>query len=210
MIIISHRGYWIKDSEKNTLIAFERAFSLGYGIEIDIRDFNEDLVISHDIATKESLRFDVFLESYKKYRIQNLLAFNIKSDGLQSKIKQYLYDYKISNYFLFDMSIPDTLGYLSAGMNTYIRVSKYEVINGLYKYAKGIWLDGFKETMVNESLIKKVIEDGKKVCIVSSELHKLNYIKQWEGIKFLESDILNSSNVILCTDFPEKASEFFL
>lgn len=60
MEIISHRGYWKCKNEKNTKIAFNRSFNMGYGIETDIRDFRGELVISHDIATSESLQLNDF------------------------------------------------------------------------------------------------------------------------------------------------------
>jgi hypothetical protein len=50
MQILSHRRYWKMDSEKNTKIAFERSFSLGFGTETDLmRDFGRKIVISHDM-----------------------------------------------------------------------------------------------------------------------------------------------------------------
>ena len=33
MIILAHRGYWKKISEKNTEVALKKAFKKGYGIE---------------------------------------------------------------------------------------------------------------------------------------------------------------------------------
>ena len=39
MKIIAHRGYWLEQSEKNTLVAFERAMKCGYGFETDYRDY---------------------------------------------------------------------------------------------------------------------------------------------------------------------------
>ena len=38
MIILAHRGYWKKLSERNTEEALKKAFEKGYGIESDIRD----------------------------------------------------------------------------------------------------------------------------------------------------------------------------
>lgn len=55
MIVLSHRGYWKNSLEKNKFVAFERSFSMGFGTETDIRDFNGELVISHDIADKDCI-----------------------------------------------------------------------------------------------------------------------------------------------------------
>ena len=35
--ILAHRGFWKEETEKNTKIAFERAFNSGFGIETDPR-----------------------------------------------------------------------------------------------------------------------------------------------------------------------------
>ena len=47
--ILAHRGFWKKESEKNTQIAFERAFDKGFGIETDLRDIKGEIVISHNM-----------------------------------------------------------------------------------------------------------------------------------------------------------------
>ena len=179
-------------SEKNTALAFKRSFSLGYGTETDIRDYKGSLVISHDIPDDKGS-----------------LALNVKSDGLQKLIKEKLNEYNVSNYFFFDMSIPDTLGYLSEKLNTFVRVSEYETLNDLYEDADGVWIDGFKENIITESLLEKIISDGKRACIVSADLHKNDPATQWKLLKSFKTNILQSSNIILCTDLPEKASEFF-
>ena len=49
MIILSHRGYWKSEEERNQEVAFHHSFDLGYGTETDIRDIQGKLVISHDM-----------------------------------------------------------------------------------------------------------------------------------------------------------------
>ena len=49
MRVVSHRGYWRDDAEKNSLPAFERSFALRFGIETDLRDAVGRLVVSHGI-----------------------------------------------------------------------------------------------------------------------------------------------------------------
>ena len=79
MNIISHRGYWKSPVEKNQKIAFERSFDLGFGTETDIRDYNGDLVISHDIPNKKSMKLEDFLVIVEKYSNEQIsLALNIK------------------------------------------------------------------------------------------------------------------------------------
>ena len=61
MEIISHRGLWNNLNEKNTNIAFHSSFKNKFGTETDIRDYNGNLVISHDIADANSLKFEEFI-----------------------------------------------------------------------------------------------------------------------------------------------------
>ena len=207
MEIISHRGYWFKNSEKNSDLAFRRSFNLNFGTETDVRDFDGELVISHDVANKNCITIENFFKIYKSIDINSSLALNIKSDGLQNLLKKSLKQNNINNYFVFDMSIPDTITYLKEGMNVFIRQSEYELGKSFYKSASGIWLDAFDGVWYSEELVKKHLNNGKRVVIVSSELHRRKYLEQWTFLKTWS--IINNDNLILCTDFPEKAIKFF-
>lgn len=219
MQIISHRGWWKSSDEKNQLIAFQREFqycsdlaSKSYrgGVETDIRDYNGSLVISHDIATQNSLSLDKFFSLYSDYNIytNSTLALNIKADGLQVELKSILQKYKIDNYFFFDMSVPDALGYIRHGLNVFTRQSEYEPNPSFYQEAKGIWLDEFYTHWINSQIIEEHLNNNKKICIVSPDLHKRDYIKEWQEYKEIESKFKNA-NLMLCTDKIEEARRFF-
>ncbi|SEQ35826.1 hypothetical protein SAMN05216522_102271 [Rosenbergiella nectarea] len=209
MISISHRGYWLNPSEKNSIAAFKRSFSQGFGTETDIRDYCGELVISHDIPSKESISFEKFLNLFISYDHRLPLALNIKADGLAKDINEFLKFYKIDNYFCFDMSIPDTLHYLEKDMNVFMRRSEYEADNELFFYAKGIWLDSFHANSLDNENVAKYLELGKKVCIVSPELHRRDESEMWKEIKALPSEYYSSDQLLLCTDKIEKVVEYF-
>lgn len=210
MEIISHRGYWQSNEEKNTVTSFERSFSLGFGTETDIRDFNGELVISHDIANAECISFKEFISLYKaKIKGTGTLALNVKADGLQLKAKSILDAEGVTDYFFFDMSIPDMLSYLNHELNTFVRYSEYEGFNSLIHRVDGVWLDGFSQDFVEESLINFILSLNKKVCIVSPELHKREHLPMWAKLKSY-GVTKTTENIILCTDLPEQAKEYFL
>ncbi|MCW0346759.1 hypothetical protein [Pantoea ananatis] len=211
MNIISHRGYWKEISEKNQTQAFARSFRLGFGTETDIRDYNGTLVISHDIPDRNAIKFEEFLDIFNSEKVPGVLplALNIKSDGLQKKIKELLNLKNIEDYFVFDMSIPDTINYRQEKINYFVRYSEFESLNDLYFNANGVWLDGFEKDLADESLIKKFLDDGKTVCLVSSELHKRSHKNLWLSLKNYDMSVFESNNLILCTDLPEEAMEFF-
>lgn len=206
MNIISHRGYWIDKTEKNTNLSFDRSFRLGFGTETDVRDYNGNLVISHDIPSDSSILIDDFFKIYKS-QTDSLLALNIKSDGLQSILKNKLEEFNIQNYFVFDMSIPDTIGYINNEIKVFSRQSEYEKTPVFYNQIDGIWLDSFQENWFDLELIRNHIDKGKKVAIVSSELHGRDQMSLWEFIK--SSNLVKKEELILCTDFPELASKYF-
>jgi hypothetical protein len=207
MKIISHRGYWKVNSEKNTSIAFERSFSLCFGTETDIRDYNAKLVISHDIANQNCMPVDDFLHIYKKHDKVLPLALNIKADGLQQPLSNLLNQYQITSYFVFDMSVPDTIGYIKKRIRFYSRQSEYEPMPAFYDECAGIWLDSFHGTWFSNRVIMDHLSKNKEVAIVSSELHNREYKTLWEQLK--EDGLNKSEALILCTDVPEEAVEFF-
>ena len=208
MKILSHRGYWKKANEQNLPIAFEQSFSLGFGTETDIRDYKGQLVISHDIADEKCISVKEMFKIYTKYDSTLPLALNIKADGLQIKLKELLQEYKIKNYFVFDMSVPDGLGYLKQNIKAFTRESEYEKLPSFYDEAYGIWLDEFQGHWITKEVIEKHIKNNKQICIVSPDLHKREYKKEWQHYKDIEKE-LSIDNLMICTDYPEEAKEFF-
>jgi hypothetical protein len=166
------------------------------------------LVISHDIGTSDCMSLDSFFILYMKYSNPNLtLALNIKSDGLQERLISQLNTYNIENYFVFDMSVPDTIAYYKNGINFFSRQSELELKPVFYEKCKGVWLDSFESNWYSRELLSNHIESGKKVAIVSSELHNRSYYELWGFIK--ENNFHENEKIILCTDLPEQASQFF-
>ncbi|MDF7667515.1 hypothetical protein PT273_06610 [Orbaceae bacterium ESL0727] len=205
MIILSHRGYWQTVEERNTKVAFIRSFDLGFGTETDLRDSNGQIVISHDMPVGHEMKFDELLQIMDGRNLP--LALNIKADGLSDQIKKTLEKYNHSNYFTFDMSIPDMVFQLKTGMKVYSGLSDILSPPVLLSKCVGIWLDCFYSDWYDFSIIDDLIKQHKKVCIVSADLHKRDVSNQWAIIR--ESHYINSDNLMLCTDFPEKAKEYF-
>lgn len=211
MEIISHRGFWLVDAEKNAEKAFLRSFLAGYGTETDLRDSHGKLVISHDIPgfEEKTLAAEDFFQLYKDSGCMGVLALNIKSDGLQGLIKDCLEKYQINNYFLFDASIPDSIVSINYGLTTFARSSEFEPRSILWDQCAGIWLDRFSAQSLDLVLIQDTIKLGKKVSIVSEELHNRENKILWNELLKIPREILRSNNLILCTDVPDEASEFF-
>lgn len=203
MEIIAHRGFWLAQEDKNSEKAFSRALSDGFGIETDFRDYKGELVISHDIPNGSEMSADDFFKLYSSFDAKPLLALNIKADGLQAKLKELIEKYNIENYFCFDMSIPDTLGYVNSNLKIAARHSEYEKEFPFYDASEFVWMDCFKSGWFGENEIKNHLNNKKQVCIVSSELHKRGYEDSWWKYKQIDGKL------IICTDYPQQAREYF-
>lgn len=111
MKILSHRGYWKEEKEKNTIDAVRKAFDHGFGIESDIRDLDGKLVISHNPADSACPMAEDVFELMRDNGDKYCFAINIKADGLKGMLGELLSKYQIDNYFTFDMSVPQMLEY---------------------------------------------------------------------------------------------------
>ncbi len=209
MIILAHRGLWKSPSEKNSLTVLRRALHSGFGVETDIRDYAGDIVISHDIADASCECLETFLRSYKEDGSCLPLALNIKSDGLHHPLKKLLESYAVTNYFVFDMSVPDTILFLNDTFRVFTRQSEYENPPAFYPRAHGVWLDEFEREWLSAKIIDGHRSSGKDVCIVSGELHGRDYRSCWRRYRALLQESASTEGVMLCTDHPEEAASFF-
>lgn len=208
MKIIAHRGYWIESTEKNTESAFIRAWENGFGIETDFRDNDHRLIISHDPGSASSLSANKFFELNQKYNSKNsILAINAKSDGLQNLLNEYVNNFQLTNYFVFDMSIPDTLAYAKKEITFFTRASEYEMPPALLMKSEGVWLDAFESRWYDEKTISTLLSKKKKIAIVSAELHGRECMEQWAFLKLTGLHL--NPLISLCTDFPMQAKEYF-
>lgn len=208
MEIISHRGYWLDDSEKNHPVAFKRSFGVGLGTETDVREFMGRLVISHDIPTGNEPSLTEFLDYASNIAALDkpiTLALNIKTDGIAALLSLTLSNYPFLDYFVFDMSVPDMRHYFNLGIPIFTRMSEVERHPAFLDQAAGVWLDAFEFEWYDNSVIEDLVGLGKRVCIVSAELHGRSYFTQWTNLKMLS----NTEHVILCTDNPLQALDYF-
>jgi hypothetical protein len=208
MNILAHRGFWRSPAEKNCERAFRRAFESGFGVETDLRDYGGQVVISHDIPGPSAMSLAAFLELYIACGGTGTLALNVKADGLQELIAESLLKYKIENYFLFDMSVPDTLGYLAKGLVVFTRRSEFELGCALDDRASGLWLDALEEGWASPAVIVKAMKSGRRVALVSPELHRRPHELAWKQWRELLREHHRCSFMI-CTDLPIEAKDFF-
>lgn len=204
MRIIAHRGFWRTQEEKNSRVALERAMECGYGFETDFRDYGGKVLISHNPPVGDELTADELFRMYATSGRKGTLALNIKADGLQDMMRELLEKYVIEDYFLFDMSVCDTIPYIERKMKIASRSSEFEPYLPFYKDSEVVWVDYFDGRTNIADELRKYIADGKMPCIVSPDLHGLPYEAMWQMLKDN-----GFTNIMLCTDVPDKAEQYF-
>ncbi|MGF1714577.1 hypothetical protein L4D08_06685 [Photobacterium chitinilyticum] len=158
---ISHR---INDS--SSLKLTDRRF----GVEIDLRDFGNDIVMSHDPFTINAEKFENYLTNYD----HRTMILNIKSERIEHKVIELLNIYGIDDYFFLDSSFPMIkLMAESNENNIAVRFSEYEpleMVNSVKNMVKWVWVDCFSRFPLDKSTFDHLKSMGLKICIVSPEL----------------------------------------
>jgi len=171
-----------------------------YGVEIDLRTNNGNLILAHD----PFIEGDLFSDWLRFWRGQSLIL-NVKEDALENSILQYLNEYGVSDFFFLDQSYPSIRRTINSGLKKVAtRVSDYEDLQtALNSGSDWVWLDSFsgKWDYLNEA-VPVLAENGQKTCLVSPELQRTDSSAE---LKFLQKLILDKGLDItsVCTKLPE-------
>ena len=183
------------------------AFAHGWGVETDVRDLSGSLVVSHDPPGDGTLPFEAVVDAYREHGCPGALAVNVKSDGLAEMLAHALRDVERSRWFAFDMSVPDMRHYARQGLPFFTRHSDLEPVPALYAAADGVWLDDFDGGFIAEERIASHLAAGKRVAVVSPELHGRERDQTWA--QWRAWPVWRRAEVLLCTDHPTSAEEVF-
>lgn len=140
-----------------------------FGVEIDLRDFGNELVLQHD-PFKGGELFEDYLKHYK----HGTLILNIKSERIELKVLELLEKYPVKDYFFLDSSFPMIHLMSSKGEKKIaLRFSEFEGLDTI-KEMKGkvdwVWVDCFTRLPLTQQNFKQLKEWGYKLCLVSPEL----------------------------------------
>jgi hypothetical protein len=145
------------------------------------------------------------VNAYLEHGSPGALAVNVKADGLTEMLAEALRHVERSRWFAFDMSVPDMRHYARAGLPFFTRHSELEPTPALYAEADGVWLDDFDGGFVTEERIVAHLAAGKRVAVVSPELHGRDRDRIWEQWRTWR--VWRSADVLLCTDHPTTADQ---
>ena len=148
-----------------------RSLDEKYGIEIDIRDKNKNLIVVHD-PFKDGINLNKFLKYYK----HKIIIANIKSERIEDRVIKEFNKFKIKNYFFLDSSFPKIIELTKKKFTKIaIRVSYYESIETAKKMKNKIewvWYDTFKGIPKDFKELKYLKNKlNYKICLVCPKLH---------------------------------------
>ena len=190
MLIIHHR--------RNNIDLISKTPS-HYGVEIDIRSYKDELIVSHNPLCK-----GIKLRELLNYFNHKFLIINIKEEGLEKEILSMMIEFNINSFFLLDQSFPFLLKTLLSGeKRCAIRVSEYESVNtplSLSGFAEWIWLDVFNNFPISKDEYKSLKNAGYKICLVSPELHDNSFDRVRDFKEYLHQNCIKFDAV--CTRNP--------
>jgi hypothetical protein len=170
-----------------------------YGVEIDLRDYGERLVLQHDPFT-DGEDFEEYLQHFN----HGTMILNIKSERIEHRVLVMLKKYNIKKYFFLDSSFPMIQLLSNAGeKNIALRLSEFEgldTIKNMIGKVKWIWIDCFTKFPINDTVLIYLKKNGFKTCVVSPELqgHKEDIYHQiLDDIKLSSFDAICTKNVKL-------------
>jgi hypothetical protein len=162
MLYIAHRINRLRDL---------RNVPLEYGVEVDLRDSGDRIVLQHDpyISSSEVEEFSDFLREYK----HSLIILNVKSERIEWRVLELLRQHGIESYFFLDSSFPMIRALCNSGeYRSAIRFSEFEPIESALALAgqvEWVWVDCFTKLPL-EAQSHAALKQHFKLCIVSPEL----------------------------------------
>ena len=197
--LLAHRGLWHQKDEQNTVKAFMDAVAFGFGIETDLRDLDGKVVISHDPPISKNKSIITFEEFLAIPNIETVpLALNIKSDGILGMVKDQIAESAVSDYFVFDMTFPQSLQAIKLQLPTFRRVSEFEFPYSDGLTWDGIWLDAFESDWWTLEDLQNLVNSYPRVAIVSGELHGRDKNAIWNKARHAA----RVNDLYICTDYP--------
>lgn len=166
MKVIAHRINYL-DAESAADI-----FSHCDGIEFDIRDVDDHLVVTHDPYTRGQLFTD-----FVKFCVPNkFYIVNVKSEWIEEDAIKVMTDAGLHNFFLLDCGVPSIVRLGRTGERRMAaRFSEFESAETVLALARAgyiswVWVDVFSTLPLTKKHIEMFHAAGLGICLVSPEL----------------------------------------
>ena len=170
-----------------------------FGVEIDIRTYGNNLILSHD-PFKTGDKLEDYLNEYR----HGTLILNIKESGIEDNVLSLVQKYdNVKNYFLLDVEFPYVFSVSKNNFkNIAIRFSEFESIDTILKL-KGlvdwVWIDTFTKLPLNQNSIN-VLKDFKTCLVCPSRWNRqediVSYKNKKQKINFQLNAVMTSKNTV--------------
>jgi hypothetical protein len=138
------------------------------GVEIDLRDSGDRLILRHD-PFGDGEEFSAWLDHYR----HALLILNIKSEQIEQRVLRLVRERGIENYFLLDCSFPMIRRLIGQGERRIaVRFSEYEPLESALALAGQVawaWVDCFTRLPFAPASYER-LKASFMLCAVSPEL----------------------------------------
>lgn len=165
MIYIAHRI--------NTLAQLQELDRTDIGLELDLRDRGDRLILQHD-PFSDGEDFEPLLAEYVRRGFAGPMILNIKSERIEHRVGELIKKHGLHNYFYLDSSFP-MLRLLSeqGETNLAVRYSEYEgldTVMAMRGRARWVWVDCFSHIPLTPDSYRSLKDAGFLLCFVSPEL----------------------------------------
>ncbi len=151
-----------------------------YGVELDLRDRAERLILSHDPFC-DGEDFAAYLGEYR----HGTMILNVKSERIEDRVLEALQNAgTVRDYFFLDCSFPMIRLLAARGEHRIaVRYSEFEPIEGplaLAGQVDWVWIDCFQRLPLDDRSYG-LLRPSFKLCIVSPELqgHPVDRIEEF-------------------------------
>ncbi len=159
MLLIAHRI--------NTIAQLQQV-PPQYGVELDLRDCGDRLILQHD-PFSQGEDFEDYLHHWR----HRLMILNIKSERIEHRVLELVQKYKVQDYFFLDSSFPMIRQLIKLGERKIaVRFSEYEPVESALALAGQIdwvWVDCFSKIPL-DGRSYGLLRRHFKLCAVSPEL----------------------------------------
>jgi hypothetical protein len=164
-IFYAHRTNTIADLED---------LPLDIGVEIDLRDINQKLYLSHDPFVSAELLLE-FSPNYIKMLESRPLIINVKSERIESQINQLLVDSCYAGNFFFLDSSFSVISSLGKSLPFASRLSEFEPLELSKRLFEAslitwVWIDTFSCLPLDQSITSFLTNSSIKTCLTSPDL----------------------------------------
>lgn len=170
-----------------------------HGVELDLRDRGERLILAHD-PFSDGEDFADYLRDYR----HGTMILNIKSERIEERVLAELAAAgTVREYFFLDCSFPMIRHLVARGeARIAVRYSEFEPLENVLAVAgqvEWVWVDCFTRMPLDAEAYSRIKDAGFKLCAVSPELQK----RAVETIPAYRTELAPYPMDAICTKRPD-------